>query len=398
MPFLHNETTKVSKLIILTTHPIQYQTPLWQALARDGRTPVEVWFLSDHGLVASYDREFGRTFAWDLDLLSGYKYKLLGKGVALGRYIDLRLPSGFARMLREQEAKAVWLQGWQVLAYWQAAVLCKIQGIEVWLRGEANNFRKIPMSRSIAKKVALGGLFICVDKFFYIGSANKSFYESYRIQPGRLLPAPYCVDNARFRAQAQINRSRRGQLRNKFAIPENAFCVLFCGKLIEKKRPFDVIEGCQRFRATTAVPTHILFVGSGHLEAQVRQASKAFEAQGGSVSFAGFLNQTEIGEAYVAADCMVLASDAGETWGLVVNEALASGLPCIASDSCGSANDLVGAADPKLVYPMGDAEALARSLRHLHEIDGKSVLSPVEGHDFNVTIDSIAAAWEACQK
>ena len=42
---------------ILTTHPIQYQVPLWQALARDGRVPFEVWYLTNHGAEISRDRE-----------------------------------------------------------------------------------------------------------------------------------------------------------------------------------------------------------------------------------------------------------------------------------------------------------------------------------------------------
>ncbi|HEY0302422.1 MAG TPA: hypothetical protein VGC36_13845 [Rhizomicrobium sp.] len=42
-------------LVILSTHPIQYQVPVWQALARDGRVPFEVWYLSDHGVRQSLD-------------------------------------------------------------------------------------------------------------------------------------------------------------------------------------------------------------------------------------------------------------------------------------------------------------------------------------------------------
>src|ERR1700675_1846715 len=64
-------------LAILTTHPIQYQVPLWQALARDGRVPFEVWYLTDHGTRPSRDREFGQTFAWDIDTLAGYPHRFL---------------------------------------------------------------------------------------------------------------------------------------------------------------------------------------------------------------------------------------------------------------------------------------------------------------------------------
>ena len=75
---------------------------------------------------------------------------------------------------------------------------------------------------------------------------------------------------------------------------------------------------------------------------------------GPTASFVGFLNQSEISRAYVAADCLVLPSDANETWGLVVNEAMASGLPCIVSNACGCAEDLVEPIRPDLCYPVGD--------------------------------------------
>ena len=59
-------------LVVLTTHPIQYQVPLWQALAKDGRVPFEVWYLTHHAVQTSHDAEFGQAFAWDLDMLGGY--------------------------------------------------------------------------------------------------------------------------------------------------------------------------------------------------------------------------------------------------------------------------------------------------------------------------------------
>jgi glycosyltransferase involved in cell wall biosynthesis len=80
------------------------------------------------------------------------------------------------------------------------------------------------------------------------------------------------------------------------------------------------------------------------------------------VTFAGFLNQSEIVRAYVAADCLVLPSDAGETWGLVVNEAMACGLPAIVSDQVGCGPDLVTEGVTGSIFPMGDLGALAQRL------------------------------------
>jgi glycosyltransferase involved in cell wall biosynthesis len=125
-----------------------------------------------------------------------------------------------------------------------------------------------------------------------------------------------------------------------------------------------------------------LFVGSGELEGELRQAchvvydAEATAAKISAVptyaaslaarppaSFAGFLNQTEISRAYVAADCLVLPSDHGETWGLVVNEALASDLPCLVSDACGCAEDLTG---DEFSFPMGNLNAIADKLERFH--------------------------------
>ena len=73
-----------------------------------------------------------------------------------------------------------------------------------------------------------------------------------------------------------------------------------------------------------------------------------------SIEMVGFLNQRELGEAYAIADCLALPSDFAETWGLVVNEALATGLPCVVSDAVGCAPDLIRDGETGYVYPLDD--------------------------------------------
>jgi len=109
-------------LVILTTHPIQYQVPLWQALARDGRVPFEVWYLTDHGTRKTHDREFGKEFAWDIDTLSGYPYRFLevAPEATPSSFRKCRLRERLRERLRQSKVKALWIQGWQVAAYWQA--------------------------------------------------------------------------------------------------------------------------------------------------------------------------------------------------------------------------------------------------------------------------------------
>jgi glycosyltransferase involved in cell wall biosynthesis len=372
-------------LVIITTHPIQYQTPIWRALAKDSHIPFEVWYLTDFGVKPSLDREFGTTFSWDIDILSGYPHRFLktARGAVPWDFRKCRLTESLQDRLGQVGAKAVWIQGWQVAAYWQAAWQVKAAGVELWLRAESNDLAPIPAWKRPLKRIALGQLFSRVDRFLCIGSANRRLYRSFGVPESRLHPAPYAVDNQRFARQAEALRPRRRELRHRWGIGDDAFCVLFCGKFVDKKRPMDVVAAARLLNSDGRLPNiHLLFVGSGELGgalrgacavvhdaeqpngAPLRSATSAPPHDGVPVaSFAGFVNQTEISRAYVAADCLVLPSDHGETWGVVVNEALASGLPCIVSDACGCAEDLVG---NEWSYPLENIAALASRLERLH--------------------------------
>lgn len=374
-------------LAILTTHPIQYQVPLWQALVQDGRVPFEVWYLTKHAMQVSHDREFRKSFAWDLDMAQGYPHRFLEvvPGGTPSSFWKCRLREPLTERMRVSNVKALWVQGWQVAAYWQAVWAAKNIGAEVWLRGESNDLAPTPPWKVPIKRVILEQLFRRVDRFLYIGMANRRFYEKFGVDADRLYSAPYAVDNERFAQQAEGIRHQMLEIRRQWNIPENAFCVLFCGKFISKKRPLDVVKAAELLRQDGRLrDLHILFVGSGELSPNLREACNVrFDADTVAktsnnqirdngkppASFAGFLNQTQISRAYVAANVLVLPSNFGETWGLVVNEAMASGLSCVISDHCGCAEDL-GAILPNIIFRCGDIEGLAKGLARIPRSQG----------------------------
>jgi len=406
-------------LAILTTHPIQYQVPLWRVLAADGRVPFEVWFLTRHGADVTPDKEFGRDFAWDVDPLKGYPHRFLkvNENWDVNRFWGVRLAESLGPMIREKGVRAVWLQGWQVAAYWQAVRQVTAAGASVWLRGESNDMAPRPAWKRRLRRAVLGQLFRRVDHFLCIGSANRRMYEGMGVQGDRLHMAPYCVDNARFAAQAEEIRNSKFEIRNFWRIPGDAFCVMFCGKFIAKKRPMDLVAAVRRlgnskFGIRIPKTAHLLFVGSGELSDVLRsQCEVVFDLENQNfhfripssefkarprASFTGFLNQTEIPRAYAAADCLVLPSDHGETWGLVVNEAMACGLPCVVSDACGCAEDMVVPVDPALSYPCGDTDALAKSIAHTmghHEALAARCRELVKGFDLGRTVDAVVRVW-----
>jgi len=395
-------------LAILSTHPIQYQVPLWQALARDGKVPFEVWYLSNHAATQSFDSEFKRAFAWDLNMLEGYPFQFLETNTNpdVARFTKLRLLAPLSEQLRKKRVKALWIQGWQVAAYWQAAWQAYAARIPVWLRGESNDLAQVALWKRPIKRLAMRELFTRITHFLYIGQANRRFYKKFGVRDEQLRPAYYCVDNHRFMNVAEELRPERFKIRREWGIPEDKFCVLFAGKFIAKKRPLDLVRAATNLGKSGHEP-HLLFVGSGELGGQIRGACNiVFDAESGcapkpvaaavnggrpTASFTGFLNQTEISKAYVAADCLVLPSDHRETWGLVVNEAMASGLPCLVSNSCGCAEDLVAPINSDYCFPSGDIGAMSDVLEKiLHDnVEPSRFKSHIDKFCFDVSIDTV---------
>jgi len=104
----------------------------------------------------------------------------------------------------------------------------------------------------------------------------------------------------------------------------------------------------------------VLVVGDGEL----RDECEAFASVNDlPVTFAGFKNQSEVGQCYAAADVLVLPSESGETWGLVANEAANFKLALLLSDRVGSTVDLCRDEENGFQYPCGDSKALASRMQ-----------------------------------
>ena len=101
-----------------------------------------------------------------------------------------------------------------------------------------------------------------------------------------------------------------------------------------------------------------LMAGDGPLRQNCEEQARS---AGTAVRFTGFLNQSRIAEAYAVANAVVLPSEA-ESWGLVVNEAMASGLPCLVSDRVGCSSDLIECGETGDVYGTGDVTGMAKSM------------------------------------
>lgn len=394
-------------LIIFATHPIQYQVPLWKKMTEAGIN-LEVWYFTDFGINASYDVQFGKSFSWDIPMLNGYSYRFLrvNDGASPNKgFRGIIAKDNLKKLLLESEATHVYINGWQVSAYWQALWAAKSIGLNIIFKGESNDIKPEPTWKWPVKKLLLSQFFKHINHFLYIGEANKRLYLKHNIDERILLPGLYCVDNDRFHHNALNQKKHREEIRKNWGIEEEAFCLLFSGKFISKKRPLDIVRAVNQLNRNKNI--HIVYVGDGELYEEIKNnAHIVYDKSRGmvnennskrvKVSIIGFLNQTEIPKAYAIADCLILPSDYGETWGLVVNEAMASGIPAIVSNECGCAEDLANPISSNLVYDCGNIQALAKSIKWIIEnpISEIKIQNVIEKYNYNSTLGSVEKILE----
>jgi glycosyltransferase involved in cell wall biosynthesis len=215
----------------------------------------------------------------------------------------------------------------------------------------------------------------------FLGTADASLdiYRSYGCPEAALFRSPLCIDNAAFAVRGATKR----------------FDLLFCGRIAAVKNPMFALEVAQATAKLLGRRVAVGYVGSGPLEPAVRDRASSLSDV--DVSFLGFASQKELPIRYAEARVLLLPS-LWEPWGVVANEACASGVPVIASPHAGAAGELVCDGRTGFVRELavgGWAEAAARLLTDaaLYESLSRAARSLVaENFSFNRAAGGIVAA------
>lgn len=358
------EMSKDKKITYILSHPIQYFSPLFGALAKV--TDLEVYYLSDASIRGQKDAGFGEAITWDTPLLEGYRSFFIRnfgrKGNPDNHFWDVFNP-GVVGVIRKRKQSVVIVNGWSYSSVLLAIFTSKLFGRKVWLRAEN------PMNQELRKSgkvLFLKRLFLqhilfrfFVDKCLYIGTESGNFFRHYGVAESRLVYTPYAVDNAFFSAAYDQWKDRTGELKERLGLPQNKKIILFVGKYTPKKRPLDLLKAFQQLQPSDAV---LLMVGEGELRTEM-EAFVEREALKEKVVFTGFVNQSQISLYYSVADVFVLCSGMGETWGLAVNEAMNFAKPVIVSDTCGCSADLVREGENGFLFQEGNVGQLTACLQ-----------------------------------
>lgn len=351
-------------LVAIQTHPVQYHAPVFRAVQQECGVPVTALYGSDFSLRGYRDVEFGATFAWDTDLLSGYRAEFLRRVDDGGaREFSQVSADGLGKRLEQLSPTAVLVGGYSPRFHRVAFFEAWRRRLPILFRAETSDVDSTSGITRTAKRIGLRALYSQTARCLYIGERSRRHYESLGYAADHLVFSPYCVDDTSFAADEDARLRLRAPARRRIGATDEHLVVLFSGKLTPKKRPDLMLEALPRVSAALQRPIVALFVGDGELRPALE--ARASQLSGVTAHFGGFTPQRQLSAYYHAADVLVLPSQHSETWGLVVNEALLHGLPCTVSSAVGCAEDLVQPGLTGETFHVGSSDALESALLRL---------------------------------
>ncbi len=387
------ENMNTVRLAIISTHPIQYYAPIFQALAQSQSIRAKVFYTwSQTATAGVVDAGFGRHVTWDIPLLDGYEFEFVtnvARRPGTSHFWGLRNP-GLTRAIEKWGADAVLVFGWNSASHLRA--LHHFKGkVPVFFRGDSTLLDRRSGWRTGLRRLHLGWVYRHIDVAIAVGSNNRDYFRWCGVPAERIRFAPHAIDTTRFADPDGSQQRRAVQWRTELGIEPHARTLVFAGKLLGKKDPVLLLEAFQR----SGRARHLVFVGDGELQSELRRRA----AGRSDVHFLPFQNQSFMPAVYRLGDLFALPSRGpGETWGLAVNEAMASGRPVIVSDKVGGARDLVTPGVTGWVFESGNRDDLVAAVEKAFGCDNETLHGMAEAARHESARWSIEAAAQGIER
>ena len=384
----------MKKLAIVTTHPIQYNAPLFKLLASRKKLSLRVFYTWSQAADTVKDRTFDRDIKWDIPLLEGYDYEFvqnISKKPGSHYFFGIDCPALNTR-LKIYAPDAILFFGWNFKSHLRA--MRYFHGkVPVWFRGDSTLLDETRSLKTRLRRTVLKMVYKYVDKAFYVGQANKDYFLKHGMRKDQLIYAPHAVNNAHFEDnESHIYEKRAARWKTELGITANQITIVFAGKFEHKKQPDILIDAFIEANKDREVPMVLLVVGSGPLEQMLNEKSKRQD----HIRFLPFQNQSKMPLVYRLGSILCLPSKGpGETWGLAMNEAMASSRPVIATDKVGGMEDMLIPEFNGYTFKHDKPSELVAILKNLSLPTLQRMQLNAKAHVELFTIDHIAEALES---
>ncbi|MBI3273470.1 MAG: glycosyltransferase family 4 protein [Planctomycetes bacterium] len=349
-----NEPAPPPRVAVVLAVPTPYASPFLGKVARSGRVRLKVFYCAA--------REAGRDWgALDADGVDSEVLAGRGLVVRAANLTTMHLNPGATSRLAAFRPDVVVIGGYYLQGMQAAIAWCVCRRLPWILATESHGLAPRPAWARMLRRLVVGFLVRRATALQVTGILAREDLLGLGAQPADIFRFPNTPDVRRLAERARELAPRRAALRAELGLGHGPL-ALFVGRLVAVKGVASLLGA---FSAVLGrLPdARLALVGDGPLRAELE--SRAERACGGRVRFFGSVAPAELARFYAAADLLVLPS-LEEPWGIVVNEAMAFGLPVLASDRVGAAHDLVLPGETGYRVPAGSdrewADALVRLL------------------------------------
>lgn len=314
------------RLVIVTEIISPYRIPLFNALAQHPDVVLHIIFLGETDPALRQWQVYKEEINFSFQVLPSWRRRIGGYNALLN--------SGMAKALGKSLPDVILCGGYSYLASWQALHWARRHHLPFLLWSESNlqDFRRSHALTEFLKKQFLHRC----SGFVVPGQSALEYVRAHQAKENSIFIAPNAVDNDLFAHAAEKTRRNGAALRKELALPNRYF--LFVGRLVREKGVFELLRAYASLNQQLREKIGLVFVGDGVSRSLLEKEATSISA--GTIRFAGFAQREQLGAYYGLADALVLPTYT-DTWGMVVNEAMACGLPLIVSRAAGCAADLV---------------------------------------------------------
>lgn len=354
-------------------------------------------------LVAVQTARQSAEYAWQAaDLAAAFRVVTLFDSRTSRQVTTSELSARISSCLAQLKPDVVAIPGWSSKAAFAALGWCLLNRVPVVAMSESTSWDE---SRVAWKEWLKRQLVGCFSSALVGGRPHVDYLVQLGMPRERIFQGYDAVDNGYFAQGANEARSAECGVRNKYGLPERYF--LASARFVEKKNLPRLIEAYAIYREKaeklpgevesqtlhgprkpeklkagapssdlrppSSAPWSLVLLGDGALRPELERLISDLGLQS-SVSLPGFKQYPELPAYYGCASAFIHASTT-EQWGLVVNEAMASGLPVLVSNSCGCSADLVQDGVNGFTFDPYDVEAMAQAMMRISAFQDVSLLA-----------------------